>query len=135
MTAGMLVGPVVGWFGFQWWNRHSIRADEFFSLDWVAGTLTLPREGVVLRHGQVVEVVEVHGWYRVRDADGSSAHYLREVSMLADGPFGQLTRYAVVIAGHAKPVGRAAKALSEAFGVPHRKLVESLFGGSWRRRH
>lgn len=135
MTAGMLVGPVVGWFGFQWLNRHTVRADEFFVLDRAGGTLTLPREGVVLQHGEVVEVVEVHGWHRVRDAEGSSADYLREVSVLAHGPSGQLTRHAVVIAGHAKPVGRAAKALSAAFGVPHRKLVESLFGGSWRRQH
>ena len=133
MTAGVLVLPVFGYHLFEWHNRNTIRADEFFSLDRVAGTLTLPRAGLSLRRGEVVEVIEVHGWHRVRDADGSSADYLREVSVLAVGASGQLIRYAVAIAGHAKPVGRAAKALSKAFGVPHRKLVESLFGGSWRR--
>ena len=133
MSAGMLVVPAAGWFGFQWHNRHTIRADEFFSLDRVAGTLTLPRAGVSLRRGEVVQVVELHGWHRVRDADGSSADYLREVSVLAVGASGQLTRYAVVIAGHAKPVRLVATALSAAFGAPHRKFVESLLrGGRWR---
>jgi hypothetical protein len=132
MTAGMVVVPVIGWFGFQWLNRHSIREDEFFVLDRVAGTLRLPRAGVILRRGDVAEVIEVHGWHRVRDAEGSS-DYLREVSVLAHRPAKQLARYAVVVAGHAKPVGRVAAALAGTFAVPHRKLVESPFGGSWRR--
>lgn len=133
MTAGVLVFPVFGYHLFEWHNRHAIRADEFFSLDRVAGTLMLPRAGVSLRRGEVVEVVEVHGWHRVRDADGSSADYLREVSVLAVGASGQLIRYAVVIAGHAKPVRLAATALSAAFGTPHREFVESLLrGGRWR---
>ena len=133
MTVLMPLVTAVGWFGFQWLNRHTIRMDDFFTLDRAAGTLALPRVGVILRRGEVAEIVEVHAWVRVRDAEGSSADYLREVSVLAHGPGEQLARYAVVIAGHAKPVGLVAVALARAFGVPHRKLVESLFGGTWRR--
>lgn len=133
MTGGMLVVAVGGWFGFQMLNRQGIRADRFFVIDRAGCTLTLPRVGVTLRRGDVTEVVEVHCWHRVRDAEGSSATFLREVSVLARGPGGQLSRYAVVVAGHSKPVGQVAVALSSTFAVPHRKLVESLFGSSWRQ--
>lgn len=133
MTAGMAVAPAAGWFGFRWLNRHTVRADEFFTLHRAAGTLTLPRVGVTLRRGEVVEVVEVHGWHRVRDAEGSSADYLREVSVLTVGPSGRAERHSVAVAGHAKPVGLVAAALSGAFAVPRRKLVEPLFGGAWRQ--
>ncbi|HJZ55741.1 MAG TPA: hypothetical protein VKE74_12305 [Gemmataceae bacterium] len=119
--------------GIGWLIRMRIRPDDFFTLDRAAGTLTLPRTGVVLRSEDVVELVEVHGWHRVRDGEGWSNNYIRELSALTRGPDGALIRYPVLAAGHAKPVGRVAAELGELFGVPRRKLVEALFFGGWRR--
>jgi hypothetical protein len=117
----------------RWMFRSQIRHDDFFTLDRAAGTLTLPRAGVVLRRGEVVELVEVHATHWVKHSDGWSGDYIRELSVLARGPDGTLIRYPVVAAGHAKPVGRVVAGLSELFGVPRRKLVRALFFGGWRR--
>jgi hypothetical protein len=133
MTIGMLAAAVLGRVAFGWLARRHTRTDPFFILDRAAGTLTLLRAGVTVRRGDVEEVIEVHGYHRVADAEGSSADYLREVSVLARGQAGLLVRYPVVVAGHAKPVGRVAAELAEVFGIPRRKMVESFFGRSWRQ--
>lgn len=124
VTTRIIIGGVL---------QAQIRHDDFFTLDREAGTLTLPRAGVVLRRREVVELVEVHATHWVKDSDGCSGEHIRELSVLARGPDGTLTRYPVVASGYAKPVGRVAAGLSEFFGVPRRKLVKPLFLGGWRR--
>lgn len=78
-------------------------------------------------------MIEVRGWHRVGPWNDRSSSYLRELSVLARGPGGGLVRYSVLVAGHGKPVSRAADEVSTAFGVPRRTLVEGLFLGGWRR--
>lgn len=133
MSIGMVILPAVGLLWLRRQNRL-FRTDEFFTLDRTAPTLTLSRNGVALRHDEVVAVTEVHAWHFTHDAEeGVSADYLREVSVLATDASGQFARHSVVIAAHAKPVGLVAAALAAAFGVQHRKFVESFFFvGRWR---
>ena len=122
-------GPLV----FARLNRLEGRRGDFFVFDRAAGSLTLPRAGVTLRRGDVAELVEIRAWRRVRYRRGRSDTYVHELSVLARGPGGTLTRYPVVGAGHGKPVARVADELAAAFGVPRRTLVEPLFFGRWRR--
>jgi len=110
-----------------------IRHDDFFILDRAAGTLTLPRVGVILSKGDVVELVEVRATYWVKDDDGWSGNHILELSALARGRDGKLIRYQVLAGGYAKPVRRVAAELAELFGVPRRKLRKPLFFGRWRR--
>ena len=124
VTMRLVIGLVI---------RRETEKGTFFVLDRATGTLTLPRSGVVLCREDVVELVEVHGWHRVKDSDGSSNNYIRELSALARSPDGTLIRYPVLAAGHAKPVDRVAAELGELFGVPRRKLVEAMVLGGWRR--
>jgi hypothetical protein len=131
-AAAIPVSVILGRILFGLLIRRETDRGVFFVLDRAAGTLTLPRAGVVLRPGEVVELAEVHGWHWTRDAEGWSGNYIRELSALACGPGGAVIRYPVVAAGHAKPVGRVAAELAEFFGVPRRKLAQSLVGGRWR---
>src|SRR5262249_8969970 len=56
--------------GIGWLIRVTMRPDDFFTLDRAAGTLALPRAGVVLRRDELVELVEVHGNYWRYDGEG-----------------------------------------------------------------
>lgn len=106
----------------------------FFALDRAAGTLTLLRTGVVLRPGDVAELVEVRATHTVRHDDGSSSERLAELTALARDPDGTLTRHSVVVSGCHPGVRRATAELADFFGVPVRRLVTPLFWGTqWRR--
>lgn len=132
-AAAIPLTVIPGWFVVRWITRVGVRQDDFFVLDRAAGTLALPRAGVTLRRDELVELVEVHGWYWRMGGEGPVGEYIRELSVLARGSGGTLVRYPVVAAMHAKPVGRVAAELAELFGVPRRKLVEGMISGRWRR--
>ena len=117
----------------RWIMRSEIRHDDFFILDRGAGTLTLPRVGIILTRGDVVELVEVRATHWVEDDEGWSGNHIVELSALVHFPAGKLIRYQVLAAGHAKPVRRVATELAEVFNIPRRRLRKPLLFGGWRR--
>lgn len=113
--------------------KAQVRPDVFFILDRAAGTLTLPRVGVTLRRGDVVELVEIRDTFWKRSGDGWGGESITEVSVIARDEDGKWVRYSVMAAGYAKPVRRVAAELAEQFGVPLRILTKPAFFGRWRR--
>jgi hypothetical protein len=118
---------------FEMIIKGEIRHDDFLVLDRVAGTLTLPRVGVTLSKGDVVELVQVSANHWVKHDDGWSGQYIHELSLLTLRPDGVLIRYQVIASLHAKPVRRVAAELAALFGVPRRKLRKPVLFGRWRR--
>jgi hypothetical protein len=117
----------------RWLTRRHVRLDVFFILDRAAGTLTLPRVGLTLRRGDVVELVEVRDTFWKWAGDGWGGDYIIEVSVIVRDADGKWVRHSVMAAGYAKPVRRVAAELAELFGVPRRILTRPALFGRWRR--
>jgi hypothetical protein len=133
LATGYLAAPT--FIGLVWLlNREQVKKGEFFVLDKVQHTLTLPRSKVQLQDGQIQGFVEVHAWHTVRDDGGSSSDWLAELSVLVRARDGKLARYPVIACQHTGAVRRLGEALAEFFGVECRVLQTNSSGQcSWMK--
>jgi hypothetical protein len=114
---------------FWWMNREQMKKGDFFVLDKVRRTLSLPRSGLHLEHNQIQGFVEVHAWHTVRYEEGPSSEWLAELSVLARTADSETARYPVIACQRTGAVRRLGKLLAEFFGVEHQVVTLN-----WRTR-
>jgi hypothetical protein len=95
-------------------NRHLTSRGTFFILDTLAGTLALPRSGVVLEKSDIAYFVELHAWRKV----GSDRYRSCELIAVRDNKDGSFNFHSVAIDDHPRYVARAGQRLCEFFDVP-----------------
>ena len=98
-------------------NRKYIERGDFFILDKVEKTLSLPRSGTVIPHDQVCRFVEVHAWYIVDDSEGRQFNWLSELSVIVRTYDAKLCRYPVVSCLYRRRVRELGETLSQFFKV------------------
>src|SRR5262245_40305456 len=95
LASGYLAAPTL--IGLVWWmNREQVKRGDFFVLDKVQRTLTLPRNGLQLQNGQILGFVQVYAWHTKRDEEGPFSEWLAELSVLVSTERGEVARYPVV---------------------------------------
>ena len=97
-------------------NRGFKSRGPFFILDTVESTLTLPRSRITVRQSDIVEFVQLTGWYKT-----TRVHQrLHELIAVIDDGEGERTYYSVAVDDLKSRVNRAGRRLSEFFAVPLR---------------
>lgn len=110
-------------------NRERARKGDFFILDKIERTLTLPRSNVQLPYLQIQRFVEVHSWYKEGKGSEATITWLAELSVLVPAEEGKFARYSVIVCEYSKHVHRIGDLLSEFFGVERQVLK-----WNWRTR-
>lgn len=102
------------------WSQRIVAGGPYFVIDKVAGTLELPRNGVILARKAVQRIIQVRGWKK----GGEGKTWTREISVLVTTDDGRLARYLVAFDSSVIGRRRIANTLADAFGVPLTELQQ-----------
>jgi hypothetical protein len=98
-------------------NRKYTERGDFFILDKLEKSLSLPRNGTVIPHDRVCRFVELHAWHIVDDSEGRQCNWLSELSVIVRTDDTKLCRYPVVSCLYRRRVHELGETLSQFFKV------------------
>jgi hypothetical protein len=112
-----------------WYNRAEAKRGEFFVLDKLRRTITLPRNGQQIEESQIQEFTEVHAWHVHANCNGSSRERLCELSVVIRTESPETATLPLVTSLHARAVHKIGRKLAAFYAVELRVVK-----AKWRDR-